>query len=137
MGELFLLGRVIFGGFFIYSGVNHFLATDFMTQYVASKGMPLPEIAVLLTGALLVVGGLSIVLGMLPQMGLTCLALFLIGVTPIMHDFWNVADPAQRMNEMGNFFKNVSLLGACLMMYAIPQPWARSVDRRARVLIRT
>ena len=130
MGDLFLLGRILFGGFFTFSGVNHFLSTDTMTPYVASKGVPMPEIAVLLTGALLVVGGLSIILGMLPQIGISCLAVFLIGVTPIMHGFWDVADPAQRMNEMGNFLKNVSLLGACLMLYAMPQPWPRSVDER-------
>ena len=135
MADVFLLGRILFGGFFTVSGVNHFLATDAMTQYVASKNVPMPEVAVLLTGALLIVGGVSIIMGMLPQIGISCIALFLIGVTPIMHNFWDFGDPAQRTNEMGNFLKNIALLGTCLMLYAMPQPWPRSVDQRRRVYV--
>jgi uncharacterized membrane protein YphA (DoxX/SURF4 family) len=102
-------------------------------QYTAAKGVPLPEVAVFGTGVLLVVGGLSLLLGLMPRIGLACIAVFLIGVTPLMHNFWDITDPAQRMNEIGNFTKNLALLGACLMMVAVPRPWARSLEARRRV----
>src|SRR5688572_25746919 len=116
MNELFLIGRLFFGGFFVYNGLNHFLSLASTAQYAAAKGVPMAEAAVLLTGALLLIGGLAVLFGLLPEVGLACIALFLVGVTPVMHNFWDLADPAQRMNEMGQFMKNMALLGSSLMM---------------------
>jgi hypothetical protein len=52
---------------------------------------------------------------------------FLLGVTPVMHNFWTIADETQRLTELINFSKNVALLGAALMMFAIPAPWPYSI----------
>jgi len=134
MNDLFLLGRIIFGSFFTYYGINHFLNTATMTQYAASKGVPMPELAVIVSGALLVVGGLSVIFGLWPHVGAACLGLFLVGVSPIMHNFWDIRDPGQRMIEMGNFMKNMALLGAVLMMAAVPRPWPYSLEYRRRRL---
>ena len=67
MADLFLMGRLIFGGFFLYSGVHHFLDTATLAQFAGAKGVPMPEAAVLLTGALLIVGAVSILLGIMPS----------------------------------------------------------------------
>ncbi|MBI3048415.1 MAG: DoxX family protein [Acidobacteria bacterium] len=61
MSDLFLPGRIVFGGIFTYYGLNHFINTAMMTEYAASKGVPMPELAVLVSGTLLVVGGLMLV----------------------------------------------------------------------------
>jgi putative oxidoreductase len=135
MADLFLMGRLIFGGFFLYSGVHHFLDTATLAQFAGAKGVPMPEAAVLLTGALLIVGALSILLGIVPRLGLACIILFLVGVTPIMHAFWSVPDPQIRQMDMGNFMKNLALMGAALMMLMIPTPWAYRVDRRSRIAV--
>jgi putative oxidoreductase len=133
MADLFLMGRLIFGGFFLYSGVHHFLDTATLAQFAGAKGVPMPEAAVLLTGALLIVGALSILLGILPRLGLACIILFLVGVTPTMHAFWSVPDPQIRMMDVGNFMKNLALMGGALMMLMIPTPWAYSVEARRRI----
>jgi putative oxidoreductase len=133
MADLFLMGRLIFGGFFLFSGVHHFLDTATLAQFAGAKGVPMPEAAVLLTGALLIVGALSILLGILPRLGLACIILFLVGVTPTMHAFWSVADPQMRQMDMGNFMKNLALTGGALMMLMIPTPWAYSVEARRRI----
>ena len=133
MKELFLLGRIVFGGYFVYSGLNHFLSSSAMAQYAAFKGVPLPEVAVLATGMLIVVGGFSIIFGLLPHVGALCIALFLIGVSPMMHNFWNVTEPAQRTAEMINFTKNMALLGGVLMLLGVPRPWPYSVESRSRI----
>jgi putative oxidoreductase len=132
MNDLFLVGRIIFGGFFAYNGINHFVNFGPMVQAVVAKGVPLPEVAVLLTGVLLVVGGLSVLFGLMPEIGLACIGLFLVGATPVMHNFWDHADPAQRLNDMGHFAKNMALFGASLMMLAVPRPWPYSVEQRRR-----
>jgi putative oxidoreductase len=133
MADLFLMGRLIFGGFFLYSGVHHFLDTATLAQFAGAKGVPMPEAAVLLTGALLIVGALSILLGILPRVGLACIILFLVGVTPTMHAVWSVPDPQMRQMDMGNFMKNLALMGGALMMLMIPTPWAYSVEARRRI----
>jgi putative oxidoreductase len=134
MAELFLIGRIIFGGYFVYSGINNFLNTAMLAQFTAGKGVPLPELAVLFTGLLLLVGGASILLGFWPEIGVFCLVLFLAFVTPMMHNFWTVADPAARTGEMGNFMKNLALLGGALMLLRVERPWPYSLDQR-RVIV--
>lgn len=123
MDFLFLVGRVIFGGFFIYNGINHFQHLTMMSNYAKSKGVPLSSLAVALTGILLILGGLSILLGAFPIVGIILLALFLILVSFMMHNFWTITDPQMKMGEMINFMKNMALLGALFMFLSIPTPW--------------
>jgi uncharacterized membrane protein YphA (DoxX/SURF4 family) len=72
------------------------------------------------------VSGAGVVLGFRPEVGLVLIAVFLVVVTPVMHDFWNVADPTHRLGEMINFHKNAALLGATLMLLSLPRPWPYS-----------
>jgi putative oxidoreductase len=118
-----MLGRALFGGYFLYSGINHFRNKAMMSGYSASKGVPYPDQAVLGTGAMLVTGGLSLLTGVKPKLGASLIGAFLAGVTPQMHDFWRVEDAQQRMGEQINFLKNVALLGGALIAAAIPEPW--------------
>jgi uncharacterized membrane protein YphA (DoxX/SURF4 family) len=67
---------------------------------------------------MLIVGGLAIALGVYPLLGAAVIALFFLGVTPVMHDFWTVDDPEQRQAEMTNFLKNATLFGAALVLAA-------------------
>ena len=124
---LFVLGRVLLGGFFVYSGFNHFKGIGMMSGYAQMKGVPLPKPFVAITGALLLMGGLSILFGVYPTVGVAALVLFLVPVTYKMHAFWKVEDPMARMGERVNFTKNVALLGAALCLLAIPQPWVVSI----------
>lgn len=78
---------------------------------------------------LILLGGLSVLLGFWPYIGLLLIVIFLLGTTPKMHDFWSVSDPMTKMGEQVNFMKNVALLGAALAMAAIPQPWPMSLGR--------
>lgn len=132
------LGRAIFGGFFLYSGLDHFLQRQMMTEYARAKGVPMPEVAVSGSGAMLVLGGLSLISGTQPKAGAALIAGFLLGVTPVMHDFWNVEDQQQRMQELVNFSKNVALLGGACLAAAVPEPWPASLQiRRGRELAMT
>lgn len=124
----FLLGRVLFGGYFIFSGIHHFRQSRQMSQYAAAKNVPKADIAVLLTGAMLVGGGASILLGLKPKWGTLAIMTFLAGVSPVMHNFWKDENPEQRMNNMVNFTKNLALLGAASALMGIEEPWPASVS---------
>jgi putative oxidoreductase len=128
MRALFVLGRAAFGGFFVYNGINHFRDQAGMSRYAGAKGVPLAQAAVPAAGALLLAGGISILTGAKPRLGLAAIMGFLIPVTWQMHRFWEEADPQQRVNESVNFARNVALLGASLMMMEIGNPWPASVD---------
>ena len=108
------LGRLILGGFFIYNGVHHFQKTKDMAGFAAAKGVPKPETAIQLTGAMLLLGGTLLTLGIKPKIGALAIAGFLAGVSPVMHNFWSIEDPVQKMNDQANFFKNLALMGASL-----------------------
>jgi putative oxidoreductase len=128
MRAVHILGRTIFGGYFLYNGINHFQHREMLSQYAAQKGIAAPEAAVPATGALLIAGGLSILAGARPRQGLMAIVAFLIPVSLQMHRFWDVEDPQQRMNEMINFTKNMALVGAALAMMQIREPWPASLD---------
>jgi len=115
---LLYIGRILFGGYFAFSGFNHFKMLDMMSGYAKSKGAPMPKLSVAFSGVLLIVGGLSVLFDILPGFGLVALTLFLLPVTFIMHAFWKVQDPAAKMHEMVNFMKNIALLGAVLILLA-------------------
>ena len=104
-------GRLVFGGYFLYNGIHHFTDRKTLIGYAKSKGVSWPEAAVYGTGALLVLGGLSLLTGVKQKVGASLVTAFLTGVTPAMHDYWNVEDQGQRMNEMINFTKNLALIG--------------------------
>jgi|SRR5215471_6599127 len=129
MPYLFLLGRLIFGGFFIIFGARHFTRLASMVPYVAEKGVPLPEVAVLGSGLIAVIAGLSILVGLRPRWGVALVALFLIPVSVIMHNFWADTDPMARQMNQGHFAKNMAILAGALMLLAVPEPWPWSVDR--------
>ena len=128
MRALFVLGRTIFGGYFAWSGLNHFLEEKQLRQYASAKGVGASDAAVTGSGALILAGGLSVMAGIKPRQGLAAIVAFLIPVSMQMHRFWDVQDPQQRMNEMINFSKNMALVGAALMMMQLEEPWPASVD---------
>jgi len=121
---LFVLGRILLGGYFIMNGYNHFKNLKMLTGYAQLKKVPMPKIAVLVTGLMMFLGGLGILLGIYVQLSVFLLSLFLIGTLIKMHRYWEVTDPMARMGEYVNFYKNLGLLGAILMLLAIPLPWA-------------
>ena len=123
----FLIGRLLFGGFFINSGISHLQNRKSMAAYARAKGVPQPELAVTLSAVPLLVGGASVLLGVKPKLGAMALLGFLAGVSPIMHDFWRDEDPQARMNNMIKFMKNMALAGGALALMGVEEPWEASV----------
>jgi uncharacterized membrane protein YphA (DoxX/SURF4 family) len=132
MKELFLLGRVLLGGYLLMSGSHHFTQVSVLSEAAAAHGVPWPMAAVLVAGVLLLVGGVTLLLGIVPRVGVAAMILFLVPVTLTMHAFWREAGAA-RLMDLINFTKNVGLLGAILMLVAVPEPWPYSVEARGHL----
>jgi len=123
---LFLVGRILLGGYYIMGGINHLTKMNMMVGYAKSKNIPFSNLAVPLTGILLLLGGLSFLLGVYPYLGVLLIIIFLVPVTIMMHNFWAVPQE-QKMIEMVNFMKNIALIGSALMFLTIETPWAFSL----------
>jgi uncharacterized membrane protein YphA (DoxX/SURF4 family) len=124
---LFLLGRILFGGYFLMSAFNHFTHVGMLSGYAQSKGVPAPKLSVIASGLLLLIGGLSVLFGLYPTIGAVALVLFLVPVSFIMHAYWKVQDPQMKMADTINFMKNLALVGAALLLLSISQPWPASL----------
>jgi len=114
-----IAGRVLFALLFVSSGVNHFTQNSAMTGYAKYKKIPMAKISVYVSGLMLVLGGIYIALGFYADLGALLLAIFLIPTAFLMHAFWKESDPTAKSNERIAFFKDLSLAGAALIIFAL------------------
>ena len=105
---------MLFGGYFIMNGLTHFFKLKDMTSYAHSKKVPMPKFLVIVSGLLIFLGGVGILIGFLVPFAVLAIEIFLVFVTALMHDFWNVTDKNIRMVEYVNFTKNLALMGGAL-----------------------
>jgi putative oxidoreductase len=123
-----LVGRILLAAIFVISGFNKISGFDGVAGYIASKGLPMPQVLAALTIALELGGGLLLVIGYQVRWVALLFFLWLIPTTVIFHPFWGI-DAAQVQNQMNNFLKNVSIMGGMLLLVAFG-PGAYSVDKR-------
>lgn len=109
-----IAGRILFAAIFIFSSLGHFKAETI--AYAAFKGVPMASVLVPLSGLIELVAGLSILVGYRARIGGWLLVLFLVPVTLTFHRFWTIDDPMVRQLDMVNFLKNLSMMGAALMI---------------------
>ena len=119
MNSILLIGRVLFAFIFVTSGLNHLAKVDAMAGYAKFKKVPAAKFSVLVSGALMALGGLSIILGVYADLGALVIAILLIVMALKMHDFWTQTDEQAKQTEMISFFKNISMAGGALIMFAI------------------
>ncbi|CAB4675315.1 MAG: DoxX family membrane protein [Actinobacteria bacterium] len=119
MDVIILIGRILFGGFFLMSGINHFAKLEAMTGYAKYKKLPAAKLGVLLSGLMLVLGGIYIILGFYTDLGLLLIAIFLVLAAVIFHNFWTETDATAKQNEMLAFMKDIALAGGALILFAL------------------
>lgn len=114
--NLFPVGRALLGVLFVISGINKMFAFSYVAGWMASAGLPLASLLLVLTIIVEVGGGLSLITGIQSRYAAIVLALFLVPVTLVFHNFW-AADAAHFQDQLNNFLKNVSILGGMLIVF--------------------
>ena len=109
-----LTGRVLFSLIFLLAGPGHFSHQSI--AFAAQQGVPCASLAVPASGVMALLGGLSVLLGYKAKWGAWLLIAFLIPVTLMLHQFWAVKDPMMVQMQMAMFMKNVSMMGAALLI---------------------
>jgi putative oxidoreductase len=123
MDVVLLIGRVLFVALFLGSAVGHLTQTDAMAGYAASRGVSMARAATFGSGVVMVLGGLSVLLGVWGDLGALLLVLFLLPTAFLMHGFWRETDPTAKQMEMIQFNKDVALAGGALAFF-----WVFSQD---------
>lgn len=119
MDTVLLIARILFAFMYVSGGLNHFAKADNMVGYAQMKKVPAAKASVFISGALLVLGGLSVALGVWLDLGALVLAAVTLAMALKMHDFWSQSDPHGKQTEMIGFLKNISMTGGALFMFAI------------------
>jgi putative oxidoreductase len=116
-GVVLLAGRIFFAGMFGYAARGH-IANH--ARYVAGSGkkLPIPYLAGWPTGVLFVFADISIVVGIWPDIGTLLLVAFLVPAALLFHPYWTFKDATERRTHEGSFYRDVSLLGAALALFA-------------------
>ena len=119
MATLFLIGQIVLGIYFIHAGLNHFRHLEMMTGYAASKKMPSPKLSVVVSGLMLLLGGLGILFQTQLVWSYGPLVAFLVLAAFMVHPYWKDADAGMKMANMVNFQKNLALAAALFMLLGL------------------
>lgn len=122
-----LVGRILLALIFITSGFGKLTGFDGTVGYIASKGLPLPQLGAILAIVVELGGGLLLAIGFKARWAALAIAIFTLAAGFLFHDFWN-ADAAAKMGQSINFWKNISIAGGMLMVFAFG-PGRYSVDK--------
>lgn len=118
--SVLLIGRIIFSIMFIASGIGHFAELEGSAGYAKSRGLgDNSQVLVQISGACLLAGGAATLLGIWVDLALLLLAVLVLIIAFVMHQFWGESDPMAKQNEMSMFMKNLTIAGGALMGSAI------------------
>jgi putative oxidoreductase len=137
MYAAFAIGRIALVAIFIISGVQKFVdisATadaiqsrlaipselgDIVSQIEAATSMSIWQILAIAVASIEVIAALLIAFNVLTRTAAVVLLIFTLGATFYFHDFWNVTSAPERTNQMNHALKNLSIMGALLMLVAL------------------
>ena len=131
MKFLFPLGRLLFSLIFITAAPRHFTLEGI--QHAAALGVPAAGALVPLSGVLALAGGVSVAAGYKTRWGAWILAAFLVPVTWWMHGYWRLSDPTAIHIQQAMFAKNLSMLGAALLISQFGAGPASLDERKGRL----
>jgi putative oxidoreductase len=112
-----LVGRILLGIVFIPAGFGKIGSFSGTAGYIASKGLPLPEVGAALAIAVEILAGIALVVGWKTRWAALALAVFTLAATVFFHAFWAVP-PEQQMTQQLMFMKNIGIVGGLLAFYA-------------------
>ena len=126
---LSLVGRVLLAVLFLPAGISKISGFAGTVGYIASKGVPMPEIAAIIAIIIEVVGAVALIIGFKTRWAALALAVFTLVATVMFHNYWAMPAEQQMMQQL-MFMKNLAVVGGLLTLAA----WgagAWSVDGRS------
>ena len=125
---LTLTGRLLLALLFLPAGLSKIGGFAGTAGYIASKGLPLPEVGAAIAIAVEVLGGLALILGFGTRWAALILAAFTVVAGVIFHNFWALPAEQQTIQQI-MFMKNIAVAGGLLVLAGFG-PGALSIDAR-------
>ena len=125
-----LIGRALIAMLFIPAGLSKLMGFAGAVGYIASKGVPVPELCAAIAIAAELGLGLLLLVGWQARWAALGLAIFVAVITPIFHNFWAM-EAAQKLVNQQAFFKNFAVVGGLLVLAAFG-PGGFSLDGKRR-----
>ncbi len=122
-----LVGRILLAAIFITSGFGKITGFEGTVGYIASKGLPLPQVGAIIAIVVELGGGILLAVGFKARWAALALAIFTIAAGILFHNYWAV-EAAQKMGQQINFWKNIAISGGMLMAFAFG-PGRYSVEK--------
>jgi putative oxidoreductase len=126
-----LVGRILIAFIFVFSGIGKLTGFEGTVAYIASKGLPLPQLAAIAAIVVELGGGIMLVVGWKARWAAAAMLVFTGMAALLFHNFW-AASPDQAQNQMIHFMKNISMMGG-LLFVAVYGSGPLSVGGRRRV----
>src|SRR6476661_1040849 len=116
-------------GYLQFTNIGSYTTNAAIVKFVGvSGGILSPTVVAYLVAAIDLFGGILILVGFQTRWAALVLIIFCICTLFIAHNFWTMAGPARAAN-MGNFYKNIALIGGLLLLMNTG-PGSYSVDAK-------
>lgn len=126
-----LVGRILLALMFLLSGISKLSGLEGTAGYIASKGLPMPQVLAILAAVVEFVAALMVIVGWRARWGALALIVFTLLATFLFHNFWAMPE-AQKMMQQQAFMKNIAAVGGLLLVFAFgPGPLSLDARRRA------
>ncbi|QDO96475.1 DoxX family protein [Ferrovibrio terrae] len=123
-----LLGRILIAYLFIPAGISKITGFGGTVGYIASKGLPMPEVGAVIAIVVETLVALAFLVGFKARYAALILAAFTLGASIFFHNFWALPE-AQVMMQKLMFTKNLAVIGG-LLAFAAFGAGPLSVDNR-------
>ena len=122
-----LVGRILIGILFLVAGFMKVMNIAGTTGYMTKLGFPAPELMAYLSTIIELGAGVLLIIGWQTRRVAWLLIVYVVIATGMAHRFWEY-EPAQRVNQINHFLKNLALIGAMLYI-VVSGPGSASVDK--------
>ncbi|GAB3486755.1 hypothetical protein GCM10027399_00110 [Curvibacter fontanus] len=114
---LALIARILLALLFLIAGFGKIGGFAGTAGYIASKGLPLPELGAAIAVIVEFGGALALIAGFQTRIVALVMAVFTIATGVIFHNYWAMPADQVMVNQI-MFMKNLSIAGGLLMLSA-------------------
>lgn len=115
--SLSLVGRLLLALLFLPAGFGKLTGFAGTVGYIASVGLPLPQVGAVLAIVVEILGGIALIVGFQTRLASLALAAFTLVATFFFHAYWAAPAEQQFMQQL-MFFKNIAVVGGLLTLAA-------------------
>ena len=112
---LFLIGRLLIGGVFLYAAIGNIRAFNDALGYITKRGVPQPREVLIAGIAVHLVSSILVILGIWTALGALGLTVFTVLATWMYHNFWDYSGP-DRAAKLRSFTNNLMIIGGLLVL---------------------